>query len=165
MKLRFKAVVTASVVALSCVTMGSIASATDQSPPPPAPERILSTIETSSGIIEGRTDIKQDKVELKTKSSSLVTAFTLKYPPGSYSGWHSHPGIVVAIVTSGSVDRQTGCKIEHFTEGEAFTEVGTHRVSNSGSVDAVLEITQIYPADAKAGRIDQPDPCPSHPTP
>jgi quercetin dioxygenase-like cupin family protein len=163
MKLRAKAVATASVVALSCVTMGSVASATGQSKPPPV--RTVSTEITSTGTIEGRTHIKQDKIELKTKSSSLVTAFTLVYPPGSYSGWHSHPGIVVAIVTSGSVDRQTGCKIEHFTKGDAFTEVGTHRVSNSGEIDAVLEITQIYPEDAAAGRIDQEDPCTRHPTP
>jgi quercetin dioxygenase-like cupin family protein len=162
-KLRLKAVVTAGVVVLSCLTMGSIASATDQSKP--TPERIISTEKSSSGTIDGRTDIKQDKVELKTKSSSLVTAFTLRYAPGSYSGWHSHPGIVVAVVTSGSVDRQTGCQIDHFTAGQAFTEVGTHRVSNPGSVDAILEITQIYPADESAGRIDQADPCPSHPTP
>ena len=163
MRLKIKATVTTGVVLLSCLSMGTVASATG--PSTPGPTRAISTIETSKGIISGKTDIKQDRVELETTSSSLVTAFTLVYPAGSYSGWHSHPGIVVAVVTEGRVDRQTGCKIEHFTQGQAFTEVGTHRVSNSGTERAVLEITQIYPADAPAGRTEQVDPCPKSPTP
>ena len=89
-----------------------------------------------------------------------MATFTLTYPPGAYSGWHSHPGIVVAVVKSGTVLRQVGCRKETFTVGDSFTEVGTHRVSNPETVDAVLEITQIYPSDAPARRIEQTDPCP-----
>ena len=163
MNLRAKALITAGVVLLSGMSLGTVALATPPSNPPPAATNLV------IGTIDGRTQIKQDHIELKTKSSTKVASFTLTYPPGSYSGWHSHPGIVVAIVKSGTVLRQVGCRRETFTAGEAFTEVGTHRVSNPGTVDAVLEITQIYPKlysdNTETRRFEESDPCPWRPTP
>ncbi len=159
MKHKGKTLTVVAAVALGCLTASTNTLATPPSNPAPIRTNAF------TGTIDGRTHIKQDKVSLTTKSSTDVAVFTLTYPPHSYSGWHSHPGIVVAVVESGSVDRQVGCKIQHFSAGQAFTEVGTHRVSNPGTVDAVLQITQIYPASATATRFDQSDPCPAHPTP
>jgi hypothetical protein len=63
--------------------------------------------------------VSQDGIELKTKSETTVTTFDLTYPPGSFSGWHSHPGIVIVVVKSGTVIRQTGCDAgETFTVGD-----------------------------------------------
>lgn len=117
----------------------------------------------STGVLSksamGPTKAKQDGVTLKTLKETKVTTFDLTYPPGSFSGWHAHPGIVIAVVKSGSVVRQTGCKSETFIAGESFTEVGSHYVSNPGSVDAVLSITRIYPSSGTlTPRIDEPAP-------
>jgi quercetin dioxygenase-like cupin family protein len=157
--LKTRAIVTASVVLFSGATFGAVAIGAEPSNlPPTASVPVI-------GTIDGRTQIRQNGIELKTKSSTKVATFTLTYSPGAYSGWHSHPGIVVAVVKSGTVLRQVGCRTEKFGVDDAFTEVGTHQVSNRGSVDAVLEITQIYPADAPTRRIEQTDPCPWwHPT-
>lgn len=110
--------------------------------------------------------VSQDGITLSAHGPTDVTTFDLTYPPGSYSGWHSHPGIVVAVVRSGAVVRQSGCRAETFTAGEAFTEVGPHHVSNpSRTRDAVLSITRIYPASgAGTPRLDEPAPvCPTGP--
>lgn len=150
----------AVVVALACTTgLGTIAFAT------PGSGNVVQT-DVASGTLDG-TDrgpakVTQDGVELKTKSETQVTTFDLTYPPGSFSGWHSHPGIVIVVVKSGSVLRQTDCGPGSLFEvGDAFTEVGPHYVTNPGSEPAVLSITRVYPASATAARIDEPAPvCP-----
>ncbi|HEY8721090.1 cupin domain-containing protein [Pengzhenrongella sp.] len=125
------------------------------------------TVATNSftGVLDGSasdsTKATQDGVTLKTTAETSVTTFDLTYPPGSYSGWHSHPGIVIAVVRSGSVVRQVGCTSQTFTAGQSFTEVGTHYVSNPGNVDAVLSITRIYPTSMPTKRYEQDAPtCP-----
>ena len=115
--------------------------------------------DTVSGALTSTDKVQQDGVVLKTKQPSTVTTFDLTYPPGAYSGWHSHPGIVIAVVKQGSVIRQTPCSTETFEVGEAFTEVGSHFVRNASDSDpAVLSITRIYPSSATVGRLDQPEP-------
>ncbi|MDT0166412.1 hypothetical protein Q9R32_12685 [Actinotalea sp. AC32] len=117
-----------------------------------------------SGVLEGSTTgptkAKQDGVELKTQARpTTVTTFDLTYPAGSWSGWHAHPGIVVVVVKSGTVVRETPCESETFTAGDAFTEVGPHNVTNPGTEPAILAITRIYPTDRTAEpRIDLPEP-------
>ncbi|MFS0705023.1 hypothetical protein AB6N23_10925 [Cellulomonas sp. 179-A 9B4 NHS] len=94
-----------------------------------------------------------------------MTTFDLTYEGGEYSGWHAHPGIVVAVVTAGSVVRQAPgrhgrCATETFTVGDAFTEVGAHHVANASATEpAVLSITRIHPTSATEGRVDLPAPC------
>jgi quercetin dioxygenase-like cupin family protein len=97
------------------------------------------------------------------KVPTTVTTFDLTYKPGAYSGWHSHPGIVIAVVQSGTVTRQVGCRTETFTAGQSFTETAPHNVSNLGTEDAVLSITRIYPTSATVSRIEaNPPVCRSH---
>ncbi|MCC2335403.1 hypothetical protein [Cellulomonas wangsupingiae] len=124
------------------------------------------TVSTGSvtGLLDdsdGRRPFKaqQDGVRLTGHGPTNVTTFDLTYPAGSFSGWHSHPGIVIAVVRSGEVVRQSGCTSETFGPGEAFTEVGAHHVSNVTTAPAVLSITRVYPADGAATpRIDEPAP-------
>ncbi|WP_129337091.1 hypothetical protein [Cellulomonas endophytica] len=119
------------------------------------------------GLLDGsgehpRLKVRQDGVRLDLDVETRVASFRLTYPPGAFSGWHAHPGIVVVVVQAGEVERRTPCTVETFSVGEAFTEVGAHHVSNpSATVPAVLEITRVYPADATQARIDLPVPdCP-----
>lgn len=111
------------------------------------------------GTLEGPQKSKADGIELKTKGDVAVLDFTLTYGPNATSGWHEHPGIVIATVRSGSVVRSTGCEPgETFSVGDSFTEVGPHFVA-AGPAGAELLITQIVPAeDANARRIDLPAP-------
>ena len=93
-----------------------------------------------------------DGIKLKTADDAVVRMFTLTYKSGGYSGWHKHPGIVLAVVQSGTVKRKLPCQhAETFKAGQAFTEVGRHYVYNAdqtpkgAGTPAVLKITQIAP--------------------
>ena len=127
--------------------------------------------EAVTGTLEGRTRAQQDGVQLRTDQDMTVTTFELTYKVGGYSGWHRHPGIVLATVKSGVVKQRVGCRTFTWTAGQSFTEVEPHYVYNRyrkdgpGAVDAVLSITQIFPADAPLPPRDEVDPprCPRRP--
>lgn len=139
-------------VAVATLATSSIAVATPGSGTSAGPAVI--------GTIDGSQKTEQDDIEFKTKGDVAVLDFELTYAVGAYSGWHKHPGIVIATVKSGSVTRQLGCTTQTFVAGDTFTEVGPHFVSNpSTTTPAVLSITQIVPADqVGARRIDLPAP-------
>ena len=95
-------------------------------------------------------------------SPEIVTQ-TVKFPPGSYSGWHSHPGYLVSTVVSGQLTRYaTDCSSQTFSAGQSFYETGanTFIVKNETSQDAVDTVTFVVPGDTPTTglRIDKPQP-------
>jgi|GEM_PF-1742053 len=178
MKMRMKVAVGAVIALAATSAIGTAALATPPSGPPqfeslPAPFKTPAGATTgdpvTTGTLDGPTKAKNDGTQLKTNGDVDVTTFELNYPPGSFSGWHKHPGIVIAVVRSGAVWRQVGCTATKFSPGESFTEIAPHYVSNvvtdtnAKDANAVLEITQLYPAGTKPAdlRVDQPAPrCP-----
>jgi hypothetical protein len=153
-----------TVLALSGLA-ASTASATPAEGPPtttnPSPVPPPATL-------DGPLTAKSDGIKLKIGRDAIVRNFTLTYPIGASSGWHSHPGIVLAVVKSGTVVRKLPCeKSEVFTAGEAFTEAGPHFVRNyykdSSDPDAKpadLIITQLLPAGTPSNQFrgDEPKP-------
>lgn len=154
--------VAAIATVLLCGVYVSSAGATPPSSPPPTASN------QASGVLDDSDRpllvVAQDRVGLAVATPSTVATFDLTYLPQQYSGWHSHPGIVIAVVSAGEVERQTvtkdgRCVTETFGVGESFTEVGPHFVRNpSSTVTAVLSITRIYPTSATQARIDEPAP-------
>jgi quercetin dioxygenase-like cupin family protein len=65
--------------------------------------------------------------------------------PGGYSGWHSHPGVLVAGVKSGQVDfYDANCQKQTVGAGQVYTENDAVRaISNTGLVDADLYISYL----------------------
>jgi quercetin dioxygenase-like cupin family protein len=143
-------------VAFGLLLCGVAAGAAADSPPATHPS------EDYSGTLPGPAVAKQDGISLRTRGDVTVRTFTLTYDPRADSGWHKHPGIVIAVVRSGSVERQVGCHVETFSAGDSFTEVAPHDVKNVGSVPAVLSITQIFPIGATAREPADPPRCPPH---
>jgi quercetin dioxygenase-like cupin family protein len=94
-------------------------------------------------------DIEPDGVELETEEPVEVTTLTLTLDPGGFTGWHVHPGVLIATVQSGSVVREVGCRARTYSAGEAFVEHGdqpTGQVRNaSQTAPAVFFVTQIAP--------------------
>jgi quercetin dioxygenase-like cupin family protein len=70
--------------------------------------------------------------------------------PGGYSGWHSHPGILIGTVTSGSIDfYDQNCIKKTVNAGDVYFETGTaHGIANSGSVNADLSISYLIKHNA-----------------
>jgi quercetin dioxygenase-like cupin family protein len=97
-------------------------------------------------------------------NSPEVVTQQATFPPGSASGWHSHPGFVTATVVSGSVTRYaTDCSSQTFAAGQSFYETGasTFIVKNpSTTTPAVVMVNLVVPGGTPTTglRIDEPQP-------
>lgn len=119
-----------------------------------------------SGSAAGPLDVKAaDGTELKTKGTTNVATWELTYAPEQVADWHSHPGIIIAVVKQGTITRQVAkgngqCVEETFSAGDSFTEVEPHKVWNpSSDTAAVLSITAIHAADAPTLRVPETITC------
>jgi quercetin dioxygenase-like cupin family protein len=89
---------------------------------------------------------------IQSKSEKEVSIEKVTISPGGHTGWHTHPGPILAIVTEGQIKHtrfteKNGCIERVFGPGEseqAFVEVPNqvHMARNEGDVDAVLYITR-----------------------
>src|SRR5439155_17484391 len=83
-----------------------------------------------------------------TPCDVIVQAIT--YQPGGFSGWHHHPGVVIAAVKSGQITRwKADCSKQTFTAGQSFVEMGEKDVvfvKNEGSTPTEIEATFIHPS-------------------
>ena len=93
-----------------------------------------------------------------------VVLLTITFQPGASSGWHSHPGIVLVKVTSGTLTLyDPACGSIERTAGETFAEPAVSGLArNEGSVPATIQITAFLTVGAPF-RIDDPQPanCPT----
>jgi hypothetical protein len=95
-------------------------------------------------------------------SPEIVTQ-TVKFAPGGYSGWHSHPGFLVSTVLSGQLTRYgTDCSPQTFGPGQSFYETGasTFIVKNETNADATDTVTFVVPGGTPttALRLDKAQP-------
>jgi quercetin dioxygenase-like cupin family protein len=100
----------------------------------------------------------------KTKGSSDLYIQNNVWLPGGTTGWHSHPGHSLIIVTAGTVTEYEGndpaCKPHVYTSGMTFVDPGgdhVHILRNEGSIPASTIAVQLIPAGA-GRRIDVNDP-------
>jgi len=104
----------------------------------------------------------------KTKGASDVYVQSNVWVPGGATGWHTHPGHSLIIVTAGTVTAYEGddrrCTPHMYTVGMGFVDEGgdhVHNIRNEGSEEARTIAVQLIPADAMR-RIDAaaPGTCP-----
>ncbi len=104
----------------------------------------------------------------KTKGLSDLYVQSNVWAPGGTTGWHTHPGHSLIIVTAGTVTAYEAddpdCKPSVYTQGMGFVDPGgdhVHLLRNEGSVEARTLAVQLVPAEATR-RIDAEDPghCP-----
>jgi hypothetical protein len=105
----------------------------------------------------------------KTKGLSDVYVQSNVWKVGGSTGWHSHPGHSLIIVTAGAVTAYEGddsdCKPTVYTQGMGFVDPGgdhVHIIRNECTVEARTIAVQLIPAGA-ARRIDivpSPGNCP-----
>ena len=98
----------------------------------------------------------------KTKGLSDVYVQNNVWQPGGSTGWHTHPGHSLIIVTAGTVTTYEGddpsCTPHAYTVGEGFVDEGgdhVHIIRNEGLVEARTVAVQLIPAGAMR-RIDKP---------
>ena len=104
----------------------------------------------------------------KTKGKSDGYVLTNVWQPGGSTGWHTHLGHTLIIVTAGAVTQYEGddpsCTPHVYTAGMTFVDRGgshVHIVRNEGTVEAQVIAVRLIPA-GQPGRIDAPAPgnCP-----
>jgi quercetin dioxygenase-like cupin family protein len=104
----------------------------------------------------------------KTKGASDVYVQSNVWAPGGSTGWHTHPGHSLIVVTAGAVTAYEGddpdCKPTVYTQGMGFVDPGgdhVHNIRNEGGIEARTIAVQLIPADA-VRRIDAENPghCP-----
>lgn len=104
-------------------------------------------------------------IKFQTKAAVDFAHATVTIDPLGSSGWHSHPGVVLVTVASGTVSFYAAdCSLNTYPAGTSFVDSnGTAGLARNESVatPAVLYVTYIVPAGAPALRLDRPNPgCP-----
>lgn len=101
----------------------------------------------------------------KTKGSSDLYVQNNVWQPGGSTGWHSHPGHSLIIVTAGTVTAYEGndptCTPTVYTKGMGFVDPGgghVHILRNESTTDVAQTVAvQLIPAE-QPRRIDVADP-------
>jgi len=111
------------------------------------------------GVLEN-----QHRLKIKSDASDVVVQ-QITIAPGGHTGWHSHPGPVVVLVTAGELTLYQGsdrkCMAHAFSAGESFIDRGrgnVHIARNEGAEPVVLYATYLDVPVGGAFRIDAADP-------
>jgi quercetin dioxygenase-like cupin family protein len=96
---------------------------------------------------------------LTTDGPSTITLQDGAYAAGGQNGWHSHPGIVIVTLVSGSVEWfDANCESKIYKAGDSWTEGSqTHAFRVVGTTGAQLTAVFIIAKD-QAYRIDRAAP-------
>jgi quercetin dioxygenase-like cupin family protein len=113
-----------------------------------------------------RTDIARGDtlapVSINTDGNATLLVQGLRLGPSASSGWHTHPGPEVSVITIGTVVLQTAaeCVPVNYGAGQAvFIPAGVpHLVANEAGQDAHVVVTYTLPVNAPV-RGDSPDVC------
>ena len=132
------------------------------------PAKDFTAVQQWKGVF-GDIDIKTNefrphKVKIDAKGVSDVYITRNSIGVGGSSGWHTHPGPSLIIVTAGEVTAYRGddptCTPQRYHAGEGFVDPGdgqVHILRNESDAPAETVAFQIIPKDA-VRRIDTPAP-------
>ena len=101
------------------------------------------------------------QLQLQVQGDTDYYSQHLVLAPGGYSGWHSHPGLLVGTVKSGQIDFYTAaCEKRTIAAGQVFTENDdVHAIANTGGVDADLYISYLVKHGAPRRREEAAPSC------
>ena len=107
------------------------------------------------GTLTHDIQLNNDRIKFQTKDQTDVAVQTVTIGPGGNSGWHYHPGFLLAVVESGSVTLTVGCVSNTYSVGQSFHETGTTPTIARSTQGAVVRVTYVVPKGAPT-RIDVP---------
>src|SRR6267154_2905000 len=75
------------------------------------------------------------QLQLQAQGATDFYVQHLILAPGGYSGWHTHPGILIATVVSGSIDfYDANCQKRSVPAGQVYFEADkVHAIRNTGA--------------------------------
>ncbi|MCX4822318.1 cupin domain-containing protein [Streptomyces sp. NBC_01142] len=106
--------------------------------------------------------VSEGTLKLKAKGRTDVVVRTVTIQPGGSTGWHHHPGQVLAVVKSGTLSRTLDdCSVEVNAAGTSFVEPAgprhRHNGRSVGSEPVVLYVTYLLPQGSPLS-VDAPAP-------
>lgn len=114
--------------------------------------------------LDVKTHTHDHKLKIRSKDSSDVHVTRNEIAPGGQSGWHTHPGPSLILVTAGEVtvyDGEDGtCSPTRYRAGEGFVDHGegqVHLIRNESQAAAETVAVQFLPTGSTR-RIDTPAP-------
>jgi quercetin dioxygenase-like cupin family protein len=147
---------------LFTVLVGSVVAPTFAFATPPAGvvSNVLIAQGATIGPVRERIDIGENwAVHLEDKGQSEFYFQDLVVGPGGYTGWHSHPGLLLITVKEGSVEfYDKECAKHTYAAGQSFTEgAEPHAAMNRGTGNARLLVAYIV-KKGEPRRIEAPQP-------
>jgi quercetin dioxygenase-like cupin family protein len=114
------------------------------------PAGVISNVIVAQGATLGPVKERADGgggwgVQLEDKGQSEFYFQDLVVGPGGYTGWHSHPGILLITVKEGSVEfYDKDCAKQTYAAGQSFTEgAELHTAMNRGTGNARMLVAYI----------------------
>lgn len=109
-------------------------------------------------------DADHDRIRLRTKELTDIRVQKLTFTPGSKSGWHHHPGVIIVAVQKGKVTlTDQDCVSQTYGPGEAagsvFVEAHDNPQQATSAAGAEAFVTVIVPRGAQARIEDDPITC------
>jgi quercetin dioxygenase-like cupin family protein len=147
-----------SVAIVGIVAVGSVAAVALAST---GVDFVPSTLVT--GTLANRVEANTDQVKFQTKGSTDVRVQKIVFLAGGNSGWHHHPGVVIATVASGAVTFTRNCSSITYgpglPAGSVFVESGDAPGLASSVAGATAYATFVAPhADPPVFRIEDAGP-------
>lgn len=129
-----------------------------QPPAPPAQETAL-----------GRGRVQHALPDLGRNAEFVTVRKVVLAPDGGTTGWHYHPGPVLAVINSGELTRVfTDLSVETVGAGRCFVESGgaehAHNGTNLGSEPVVMYAVFFLPSADSQLAVDVPAPTPPAPS-
>jgi quercetin dioxygenase-like cupin family protein len=148
----------ALVATLAClVIVPTLAGAT---PPAGVVSKVIVAQGPTTGPLKERIDVGGTwALHLEDKGESEFYFQDLVVGPGGYTGWHSHPGLLLVTVKEGSIDfYDKDCVKRVYAAGQSFSEgAEPHAAVNSGQSNTRLLIAYIV-KKGESRRIEAPQP-------
>ena len=120
-----------------------------------------------TGTLNNAVEANHDRVKFQTKDPTDVRVQKIVFAAGGFSGWHHHPGVLIATVASGAVTfTESDCSSTTYgpglPAGAVFVEKSDVPGQASSAGGATVYATFVAPhADPPVFRIeDDPVTCP-----
>ena len=127
---------------------------------PPVVSAITATLFTT-GTLEERVDVNNDRIRLKTKDPADVHVQESRFSAGDVVDWHNHPGFALIAVKSGTMTfYDPDCTVHRVGPGQAFVESGgPTKAANEGTSEALFYVTYVVPQGSPRIVFTDPPPC------
>lgn len=114
-----------------------------------------------SGTVLGK-GTSADTIKAENNGTTDVVIRHIVIEPGGSTGWHYHPGDLIAVVHKGTLSRTLeDCSVQINSAGQSFVEPAgkgnVHVGRNEGSEPVELYVTYLIPAGAPLS-VDASDP-------